>query len=42
MNRTGLKLTEARLMGTHADVLVASGLCHVMTIWPAPTIRTTR
>jgi alanine racemase len=31
MNRTGLTLTEARLIGTHADVLVASGLCHVMT-----------
>jgi alanine racemase len=31
MNRTGLTLAEARLMGTHTDVLVASGLCHVMT-----------
>lgn len=31
MNRSGLTLTEARLIGTHTDVLVASGLCHVMT-----------
>ncbi|MCX7671411.1 MAG: alanine racemase [Anaerolineae bacterium] len=31
MNRTGLTLTEAQLIGTHADVLAASGLCHVMT-----------
>lgn len=31
MNRTGLTPDEARLIGTHADVLVASGLCHVMT-----------
>ncbi len=31
MNRTGLTLDEARLIGTHTDILVASGLCHVMT-----------
>ena len=31
MNRTGLKMDEAQLIGMHADVLKASGLCHVMT-----------
>jgi alanine racemase len=31
MNRTGLTMTEARLVGMHVDVLKASGLCHVMT-----------
>ena len=31
MNRTGLTMDEARLIGIHADVLKASGLCHVMT-----------
>ncbi len=31
MNRTGLTLDEARLIGMHTDVLKASGLCHVMT-----------
>ncbi len=31
MNRTGLTITEAMLVGTHVDVLKASGLCHVMT-----------
>ena len=31
MNRTGLTMDEARLIGMHADVLKASGLCHVMT-----------
>jgi alanine racemase len=31
MNRTGLTMAEAQLIGTHADVLKASGLCHVMT-----------
>jgi alanine racemase len=31
MNRTGLTMDEARLIGMHCDVLRASGLCHVMT-----------
>jgi alanine racemase len=31
MNRTGLTMAEARLIGMHCDVLKASGLCHVMT-----------
>lgn len=31
MNRTGLTMEEARLIGMHADVLKSSGLCHVMT-----------
>ena len=31
MNRTGLTMEEARLIGMHTDVLKASGLCHVMT-----------
>ncbi len=31
MNRTGLTIDEARLIGMHADVLKVSGLCHVMT-----------
>ena len=31
MNRTGLTMAEARLVGTHVDVLKASGLCHIMT-----------
>jgi alanine racemase len=31
MNRTGLTMTEATLVGTHVDVLKASGLCHIMT-----------
>ncbi|MGL4489785.1 MAG: alanine racemase [Rhizobiaceae bacterium] len=31
MNRTGLTMVEAMLVGTHVDVLKASGLCHVMT-----------
>ncbi len=31
MNRTGLTLDEAHLIGMHTDVLKASGLCHVMT-----------
>ncbi len=31
MNRSGLTMTEARLVGMHSDVLKASGLCHIMT-----------
>lgn len=31
MNRTGLTMDEARLIGMHSDVLKVSGLCHVMT-----------
>lgn len=31
MNRTGLTLAQGQLMGTHADLLTTSGLCHVMT-----------
>ncbi len=31
MNRTGLTMDEARLIGMHSEVLKASGLCHVMT-----------
>ncbi len=31
MNRTGLTMAEAMLVGTHVDVLKASGLCHIMT-----------
>ena len=31
MNRSGLTMAEARLVGMHSDVLKASGLCHIMT-----------
>ncbi len=31
MNRSGLTMSEARLVGMHSDVLKASGLCHIMT-----------
>ncbi len=31
MNRSGLTMTEARLVGMHTDVLQASGLAHIMT-----------
>jgi alanine racemase len=31
MNRSGLTMTETRLVGMHSDVLKASGLCHIMT-----------
>ena len=31
MNRSGLTMTEARLVGMHSDVLKASGLGHMMT-----------